>query len=297
MWKLILLFVVLTPGILFTVPRIGKTKLLAVCVHALIFVVLSQWLQISEGFSSAIVIPLPPPPKMTRGMSQKEYDMQMQVWETNRKYIQMQNALNAKLAADAQKALNAQNAAAAGLCSPGTYVSNPSTIGSVLGFRPSCEPCPIGAYCPGKKSGYMYTTKSAYELSNFPYGTSVSCAGQKGILLSVDNDMASIESGNSGLTTKMPLSTCSTIPSFKIGSPITCTEPFYKTNVTGTVLSESNNVINIKFNNREDGPFYITGMPAAWCERVSSPESVSSPGSVPSPGMILSRAPVLPVYK
>ena len=224
-------------------------------------------------------------------MTPAEHAMQMRKWDADRKYIQMQNALNAKLAADARKA------AAAGLCSPGTYFYKPSTIGSVLGFRPSCEPCPIGAYCPGKKSGYMYTTESAYALSKGPYGTSVICAGQKGILLSVDNDMASIDTDNSGLTTKMPLSTCSTIPSFKIGSPITCTEPYYKRTVTGTVDSESNNVINIKFNNREDGIFDITSMPAAWCERVSSPESVSSPGSVPSPGMILSRAPVLPVYK
>ena len=127
MWKLILLFVVLTPGILFTVPRIGKTKLLAICVHALIFVVLSQWLQISEGFSSAIVIPLPPPPKMTRGMSQKEYDMKMRVWENERKAIQLQNARNAQSAADAQRALNARNAAVAAGLPSNTKVKNPSS--------------------------------------------------------------------------------------------------------------------------------------------------------------------------
>jgi hypothetical protein len=57
MWKIVLLFILLTPGILFTVPsfakmRIGKMNLSSVCVHALIFVLALRWLGLGEGFQS-----------------------------------------------------------------------------------------------------------------------------------------------------------------------------------------------------------------------------------------------------
>ena len=56
LWKLVLLFVVLTPGILLTIPPVGKkifgsgkSSLVAACVHAVIFVVLMNWFRV-EGF-------------------------------------------------------------------------------------------------------------------------------------------------------------------------------------------------------------------------------------------------------
>lgn len=62
MWKTILLFVLLSPGVLITLPPVGKniwmsgkTSLLSVCVHALIFVVVMHLLNVREGFTAAFV--------------------------------------------------------------------------------------------------------------------------------------------------------------------------------------------------------------------------------------------------
>jgi hypothetical protein len=57
MWKLLLLFVVLTPGILFTVPvkkgfRGVSPTILVAAVHALIFVVIVNLFRVSEGFQT-----------------------------------------------------------------------------------------------------------------------------------------------------------------------------------------------------------------------------------------------------
>ena len=57
MLRLILLFIILTPGVLLTIPK-GKNKILTACVHAALFVFLMRWLQI-EGFQDAP--PAPPP--------------------------------------------------------------------------------------------------------------------------------------------------------------------------------------------------------------------------------------------
>ena len=55
-----LLFVVLTPGILLTIPPVGKkifgsgkSSLVAACVHAVIFVVLMNWFHV-EGFQTQV---------------------------------------------------------------------------------------------------------------------------------------------------------------------------------------------------------------------------------------------------
>ena len=59
MWKTILLFVLLSPGVLLTIPPVGKkiwmsgkTSLLSVCVHALIFVLVMRLLNVRERFQS-----------------------------------------------------------------------------------------------------------------------------------------------------------------------------------------------------------------------------------------------------
>jgi hypothetical protein len=77
LWKLVLLFVVLTPGILLTIPPVGKkifgsgkSSLIAACVHAVIFVVLMNLFNV-EGFqlatpSGPVVARLP---NRTRGAS------------------------------------------------------------------------------------------------------------------------------------------------------------------------------------------------------------------------------------
>ena len=59
MWKTVLLFVLLSPGILLTIPPVGnkvlmsgKTCFAAVVVHAILFAVILRWLNVSEGFQS-----------------------------------------------------------------------------------------------------------------------------------------------------------------------------------------------------------------------------------------------------
>jgi len=51
MLGLALLFIILTPGVILTIPK-GKNKILRACVHAAIFVFLMRWLHI-EGFQDA----------------------------------------------------------------------------------------------------------------------------------------------------------------------------------------------------------------------------------------------------
>jgi hypothetical protein len=57
MWKTVLLFVLLSPGILLTIPPVGnkvlmsgKTCFAAVVVHAILFAVILRWLNVTEGF-------------------------------------------------------------------------------------------------------------------------------------------------------------------------------------------------------------------------------------------------------
>ena len=57
MWEVILLFVLLSPGVLLTLPPVGnkvwmsgKMSVLSVCVHAVIFVLAMRFLNVNEGF-------------------------------------------------------------------------------------------------------------------------------------------------------------------------------------------------------------------------------------------------------
>jgi len=68
MWKTILLFVLLSPGVLLTIPPVGKKiwmsgkmSLLSVCVHALIFVLVMRLLNVREGFQNSNLLANPPP--------------------------------------------------------------------------------------------------------------------------------------------------------------------------------------------------------------------------------------------
>ena len=67
MWKVILLFVLLSPGVLFTLPPVGKKiwmsgkmSVLSVCVHALLFVLAMRFLKLSEGFQQTGILGTPP---------------------------------------------------------------------------------------------------------------------------------------------------------------------------------------------------------------------------------------------
>ena len=57
MWKTILLFILLSPGVLLTIPSVGKkfwmngkTSLTAAIVHGILFAILLRWLDVDEGF-------------------------------------------------------------------------------------------------------------------------------------------------------------------------------------------------------------------------------------------------------
>jgi len=82
MWLLLVLFVLLSPGVLLTLPPVGgqvfmsgKTSLIAVLVHAVIFVlllnnadsipILNQLDDETEGFRTFRASPPPPPPRYT----------------------------------------------------------------------------------------------------------------------------------------------------------------------------------------------------------------------------------------
>jgi hypothetical protein len=78
MWLLLVLFVLLSPGVLLTLPPVGgqvfmsgKTSLMAVLVHAVIFVVVYLYaedipiLNQLEGFRTFTYRPPPPPPRYT----------------------------------------------------------------------------------------------------------------------------------------------------------------------------------------------------------------------------------------
>jgi hypothetical protein len=68
---------------------------------------------------------------MTPGMSEEEYKKRMQDWESERKFIEMQNTLNRQSAAEAQRALNAQN-------------SSTGSLTSTVESRPLPRPAPMG---------------------------------------------------------------------------------------------------------------------------------------------------------
>ena len=69
MWKVILLFVLLSPGVLFTLPPVGKKiwmsgkmSVLSVFVHALLFVLAMRFLKVSEGFQQTGILGTRTPP-------------------------------------------------------------------------------------------------------------------------------------------------------------------------------------------------------------------------------------------
>lgn len=106
MWKVILLFVLLSPGVLFTLPPVGKKiwmsgkmSVLSVCVHAILFVLAMRFLKVSEGFQQTGILGTRTPP--STGWSQstiaeaKVYDDAVNKQSELRKVIsQSQTDLN-----------------------------------------------------------------------------------------------------------------------------------------------------------------------------------------------------------
>jgi len=139
MWKLILLFIVLSPGVLFTLPSKGK-KLVIACVHAAIFVLIARWLGVSEGFQSISGS------SNTANLQAKIALLKNQITTLmltiNQDNTKL-NLLNTQLM-DTQKALNlAMNpsAASAGTQCPAGQVSKPADfVQSMMGNKYMCVP-------------------------------------------------------------------------------------------------------------------------------------------------------------
>jgi hypothetical protein len=174
MWGLIILFVLVTPGILFTVPRIGKTKLLAVCVHALIFVVLARWLRVTEGFKllDRTVTPAPllnnTPVTLSdetkdhiteyKSLIQKGNELSHSFDDGNidqdsyfRQYyniITEVNAIKTTLNSDLLRDVGDFS------CDPGTHIVYPIKFLEFFGYSLGCKTCPSNYYCPGGVSLY-----------------------------------------------------------------------------------------------------------------------------------------------
>lgn len=245
MWKLLLLFILLSPGVLITLPPIGnkifrseKTNLLAVCVHAVLFVIAARFLRIYEGFAAPIIT-------------------------------------NANLS-----------------CRQGTYLSSPTVIGRTLGFSSSCIACPSNAYCPGNKSGYIKP------------GMKVSCAGNDGVVNTINNSVTSLIRTN-GTKINFSSPSCTTLDAVAIpvisGSRLSGVAPVVAPVVapsTGSRLSGVAPVVAPSTGSRLSGSSIIQSGPASVIpssgSRLSNPLTpastsgsyTTSSGAVLMPGML-----------
>jgi hypothetical protein len=164
MWGLILLFVLVTPGILFTVPRIGKTKLLAICVHALIFVVLAQLLRMTEGFAIKGVVNLQKKNVVLSDETKENLRAHYNLIQENTDLYESYAAGNIdedsyhqrtqEIAAEMdtlKTTIKSNLVRDAGdfTCEPGTYIVYPSSFFKFSGYSLSCKKCVANSYCPG----------------------------------------------------------------------------------------------------------------------------------------------------